>query len=132
MKGRKNKRKKEKNEEKNEGKKKEKNEEPSILSDFSACMFEYEDIAEFEQKFNLMRRKVTKQTWLDSIYKLQEKWAACYMKDVFTLGMRSTQLSESFNNDLKIHFKSDLDLIRFFKHFERQDKEEEAKIKGMQ
>ena len=41
------------------------------------------------------------------------------MKDVFTLGMRSTQLSESFNNDLKIHFKSDLDLIRFFKHFER-------------
>jgi len=117
--GKKKQKKKEKNEEKNEGKKKEKNEEPSILSDFSACMFEYEDIAEFEQKFNLMRRKVTKQTWLDSIYKLKEKWAECYMKDVFTLGMRSIQLSESLNNDLKIHFKSDLDLIRFFKHFER-------------
>jgi zinc finger SWIM domain-containing protein 3 len=41
------------------------------------------------------------------------------MKDVFTLGMRSTQLSESLNNDLKIHFKSDFDIIRFFKHFER-------------
>jgi len=41
------------------------------------------------------------------------------MKDVFTLGMRSTQLSESLNNDLKIHFKSDFDMIRFFKHFER-------------
>ena len=82
-------------------------------------MFEYEDIAEFEQNFTLMRRKVNKQSWLDSIYKLKEKWAACYMKDVFTLGMRSTQLSESLNNDLKIHFKSDFDIIRFFKHFER-------------
>nr|AAS58488.1 putative transposase [Triticum monococcum] len=104
---------------KNEGKKIEKNEEPSILSDFSACMFEYEDMIEFEQKFDLMREKVSKQTWLDSIYKVKEKWAECYMKDVFTLGMRSTQLSESLNNDLKIHFKSDFDIIRFFKHFER-------------
>jgi hypothetical protein len=38
--------------------------------------------------------------------------------------MRSTQLSESLNNDLKRHFKCDFDIIRFLKHFERhvQDK----------
>jgi hypothetical protein len=95
------------------------NKDTGILSDFSTCMYEYEDIAEIEQKFELMRKKVTKQSWLDSIYKLKEKWVECYMKDVFTLGMRSTQLSESFNNDLKIHFKSDFDIIRFLKHFER-------------
>jgi replicative superfamily II helicase len=41
-------------------------EETSILSDFCACMFEYEDIAEFKLKFDLMRKKVSKQTWLDS------------------------------------------------------------------
>jgi hypothetical protein len=41
------------------------------------------------------------------------------LKHVCTLGMRSTQLSESLNNDLKIHFKSDFDIIRFLKHFER-------------
>ena len=41
------------------------------------------------------------------------------MKGVFTLEMRSIQLSESLNNDLKIHFKSDFEIIRFFKHFER-------------
>ena len=28
-------------------------------------------------------------------------------------------MSESLNNDLKIHFKSDFEIIRFFKHFER-------------
>jgi zinc finger SWIM domain-containing protein 3 len=41
------------------------------------------------------------------------------MRDIFTLGMRSTQLSESFNSDLKTHLKLDLDIIRFLKHFER-------------
>ena len=41
------------------------------------------------------------------------------MKDVFTLGMRSTQLSESLNSELKRHFKSDFDIIRFLKQFER-------------
>ena len=66
-----------------------------------------------------MRSKASKQTWLDSIYKVREKWAECYMKAVFTLGMRNTQLSESLNSDLKRHFKSDFDIIRFLKHFER-------------
>ncbi|WVZ83756.1 hypothetical protein U9M48_030861 [Paspalum notatum var. saurae] len=93
-------------------------------SDFSACMYEYEDEATFEHAFNIMRTKACKQTWLDSIYKLKEKWAQCYMKDVYTLGMRSTQLSESLNAELKRHFKSDFDIIRFLKHFKRvvQDK----------
>jgi zinc finger SWIM domain-containing protein 3 len=40
------------------------------------------------------------------------------MKDVFTLDMRSTLLSESLNSELKRHFKSDFDIIRFLKHFE--------------
>ena len=35
------------------------------------------------------------------------------------LTMRNTQLSESLNSDLKRHFKSDFDIIRFLKHFER-------------
>jgi hypothetical protein len=33
--------------------------------------------------------------------------------------MRSTQLSESLNSDLKNHLKSDLDILHFFKHLER-------------
>ena len=36
------------------------------------------------------------------------------MRDIFTLGMRSTKLSESFNSDLKNHLK-----FGFLKHFER-------------
>jgi zinc finger SWIM domain-containing protein 3 len=38
------------------------NKEPHILVDFSACMYEYEDEATFEDAFNIMRSKASKQT----------------------------------------------------------------------
>jgi hypothetical protein len=38
------------------------------------------------------------------------------MTNVYTLGIRSTQLSERLNNDLKHFF---LDILQVFKHFER-------------
>jgi zinc finger SWIM domain-containing protein 3 len=91
----------------------------SLLKDFSACMYEYDDPETFEEAFKVMRSKVKKQTWMDSIYKVKVKWAQCFMREAFTLGMRSTQLSGSLNNDLKNHLKSDLDINRFFHHFER-------------
>jgi zinc finger SWIM domain-containing protein 3 len=65
-------------------------EEPNILADFSACMYEYEDKATFQEALNIMRTKASKQTWLDNIYKVREKWAECYMTNVYTLGIRST------------------------------------------
>ena len=84
--------------EEDERKDEEEEEESHILTDFTECMYGYEDKEEFQEAFDNMRLKVHKQTWLDSIYKLKEKWAECYMRDVFSLGVRSTQLSESFNN----------------------------------
>jgi hypothetical protein len=99
--------------------KQEKDKSSNILADFSACMFEYKDKKIFEKEFSILRTKVQKQTWLESIYKLKEKWVECYMEHVYTLGMQSTQLSESLNNDLKIHFKLGFDIIPFLNHFER-------------
>jgi hypothetical protein len=101
-------------------------EESSILLDFSACMYQYERKVEFEEAFDAMRGKVSKSTWLDSIYMLRHKWVECYMLDVFSIGMQSTQLSESLNNALKVHLKSDLDIVRFLKRVEHvvEDKRE--------
>ena len=87
----------------------------NILADFSACMYEYEDEAIFQEAFNILRTKASKQSWLDSVYKVKEKWAECYMTNVYTLGMRSTKLSGSLNSDLKRHFN----IIRFLKYFGR-------------
>jgi zinc finger SWIM domain-containing protein 3 len=92
---------------------------PNVLAEFSACMYKYEDEQAFEEAFTAIRSKMDTQTWLDSIYKVKEKWARCFMRNAYTLGMRSTQLSESLNSDLKNHLKSDLDILRFFKHLER-------------
>ena len=65
----------------------EEDEESHILKDFSACMYGYEDKVAFQEAFDILRSKVHKQTWLDSIYKEKEKWAERYMKDVFSLGV---------------------------------------------
>jgi zinc finger SWIM domain-containing protein 3 len=107
-------------EQKDGGVEKDEDKEPHILEDFGACMYRYEDNEEFEEAFANMRCKVHKKTWFDSIYKVKEKWAECFMRYVFSLGVRSTQLSESFNNALKNHLKSDFHIIKFLKHFERQ------------
>ncbi|KAM4085954.1 hypothetical protein ACJW30_10G065900 [Castanea mollissima] len=81
-------------------------------------------------KMHMVNYTIKDLSWLNGIYKLKEKWANYYMKRVVTLGMQSTQLSESLNEDLKDYLKLDLNTDDFFEHFEvvgqKQDKELEA------
>ncbi|XP_057444220.1 protein FAR-RED ELONGATED HYPOCOTYL 3-like [Lotus japonicus] len=49
---------------------------------------------------------------------MKEKWAYCHMKKTFSLGMRSTQISESVNVEIKGFTNVNLDIIKFFKRFE--------------
>jgi len=56
---------------------------------------------------------VKKNTWLRKVYTIKEKWTSCYMKKGFTLGMRSTQLSECVNADIKSFTRVELDIINF-------------------
>ncbi|KAL0012772.1 hypothetical protein SO802_007880 [Lithocarpus litseifolius] len=82
----------------------------SFLQVFKTCMFEFNDEIEFEKTWEDMIETyaIHDRSWLDTIYKLKGKWAKCYMKNEFTLGIRSTQLSESLNGDLKDYLTSDL------------------------
>ena len=62
---------------------------------------------------------------------MKENWAQAYVKRTFTAGMKTTQLIESFNADLKDCLRTDLNIVEFFTHFERvvnqkQDKELKA------
>jgi zinc finger SWIM domain-containing protein 3 len=59
--------------EEGEGEGDQEDKEPNVFSDFGACMYGYEDKESFEEAFDIMRTKVHKQTWLDSIYKVKEK-----------------------------------------------------------
>lgn len=92
----------------------------SFLKDFKTCMFIDEEL-EFKKAWDKLRSDypVENDSWLDGMYKLKEKWVKCYMNKTFTIGMQSAELNESLNEDLKNCLKSNLDVMQFFKHFEK-------------
>ncbi|XP_023894026.2 protein FAR1-RELATED SEQUENCE 5-like [Quercus suber] len=113
--------------------------EPQFNTDFLACIYEYDDEDEFLIAWNEMLDKydVRENKWLIDLFKLKEKWAQAYVKRTFTAGMKTTQLSESFNADLKDCLRTDLNIVEFLTHFEtvvnqKRDKELEAKYNSKQ
>ncbi|XP_043705447.1 protein FAR-RED IMPAIRED RESPONSE 1-like [Telopea speciosissima] len=101
----------------------------SFLSDLNKCVYQYVEEVKFESAWEELQIKygVENNPWLNRMYGLKEKWARSYMNNAFTSGMRSTQLSESLNADLKDYTKSILDVVQFFKHFERVVNDKRAK-----
>ena len=107
--------------------------ESQFNADFLACIYKYDGEEEFLIAWNEMLDKydVRENKWLIDLFKLKEKWAQAYVKRTFTTGIKTTQLSESFNADLKDCLRTDLNIVEFFTHFEivvneKQDKELEA------
>ncbi|XP_059638722.1 protein FAR-RED IMPAIRED RESPONSE 1-like [Cornus florida] len=80
----------------------------------------YEEEDEFIKAWNDMLSKYNfhENTWLRSMFELRRKWANAYVKWEWSVGMRSTQVSESFNVSLKCYLKSNHNLPEFFKYFE--------------
>ncbi|XP_042478523.1 protein FAR1-RELATED SEQUENCE 5-like isoform X1 [Macadamia integrifolia] len=91
-------------------------------AEFNACVYQFEEEEEFHSAWNALLDKYDLQEhpWLNNLSKIKENWASPYMKRICTVGMRNTQLCESFNSDLRNFLKSDSDLIEFFKHFEKK------------
>ncbi|KAI4356208.1 hypothetical protein L6164_000248 [Bauhinia variegata] len=96
-----------------------------FLSDFKKCMYDYDQEVKFEEAWSelVIKFNVNENNWVKSMYAIKEKWAACHMKEAFTLGMRSTQLSESLNSNFKACMGPNVNVIQFFNHFERVVKE---------
>jgi hypothetical protein len=65
-------------------------------------------------------------TWIILTYAIKKKWVACFMKEVLTLGMRSTQLGESLNSHFKSCMKRNVDILQLFKHFKSVVEEKPA------
>lgn len=92
-----------------------------FLRDFKKCMYDIDIEADFETTWiNLINDyNVHENNWIKPVYAIRKKWASCYMKETLTLGMRSTQISESLNAHFKSCMKPNVDILQFFKHFER-------------
>ncbi|XP_028778696.1 protein FAR1-RELATED SEQUENCE 5-like [Neltuma alba] len=101
-----------------------------FLSDFCKCMSKISEEEKFEEAWSqlISSYDVKNNPWLISMYNIKEKWAWCYVKNACTLGMRSTQLSESVNADVKKCTTPSLSINDFFTTFdkvvsEKRDKE---------
>lgn len=105
-----------------------------LVKNFRDCLYEHEEEKEFEDAFKQLKKKSKGDFWLDRTYKVKEKWAQCYMKNAYTLEMRSNQTVESFNRYLnREQLKADSDIVEFLKNFEKRvakkrQKEIEAEV----
>ncbi|XP_027122965.2 protein FAR1-RELATED SEQUENCE 5-like [Coffea arabica] len=88
---------------------------------FGACMYEFGEVEQFNRVWEAMVKKhnLENNEWLSALYRIHAKWARCMMKERWTVGMRSTHLSESPNATIKNHLKLDHDLVQLFRHFNR-------------
>ncbi|XP_075660953.1 protein FAR1-RELATED SEQUENCE 1-like [Castanea sativa] len=95
--------------------------EDEFRSDLDACFKIWEEEEEFLSAWDAILQKYNAfdNSWLQSAFEVKEKWAKAYVKMSFSVGMTTTQLSESINSDLKDYLQSDYDIVKFFIHFER-------------
>ncbi|GAU32125.1 hypothetical protein TSUD_218760 [Trifolium subterraneum] len=79
-----------------------------FLTDFKKCVYGYDDEEQFEEAWRnlLVNYEAEDSKWLIRAYTLKEKWASCYIKKAFTLGMRSTQLKEKRYNESKCEYEA--------------------------
>jgi len=100
-----------------------------MLRDIKKCMYDIDNELDFEKLwFDLINEyNIRDKSWIKTTYTIKKKRVACYMKGVLTLGMRSTQLSESLNAHFKSCMQPNVDILEFFNHCERVVDEKRAK-----
>ncbi|XP_058783730.1 protein FAR1-RELATED SEQUENCE 5-like [Vicia villosa] len=82
-----------------------------------------DDEAEFDFNWNKMLQncfggKATSEfTWLVQIHRNRTQWSSAWVKSHFTAGLKTTQLSESFNAFLRHFLQPYHSLVQFFIHF---------------
>ncbi len=93
----------------------------TFKNDFGKCVFDFEEVDEFISAWNKMIEEynLNDNQWLHHLFEIKEKWALVYGRQTFCADMKSTQRSESLNALLKRYLHVRLDLLDFFKHFER-------------
>ncbi|XP_020244861.1 protein FAR1-RELATED SEQUENCE 5-like isoform X2 [Asparagus officinalis] len=89
--------------------------------DLSRCLYDYEDEDEFLLAWEAMLNKyeLGNSEWLTKLLEDRQNWASAYGQRIFCADINSTLKSESLCSELKKHLNSQLDLLSFFKHYER-------------
>ncbi|PVH65248.1 hypothetical protein PAHAL_2G446200 [Panicum hallii] len=93
----------------------------TFAKDFSKCVFGYEDGDEFLFAWRSMLEKydLRHNEWLSKVFDEKEQWALAYDRHIFSADIISALQAESFSSILKKFLSPQLDLLSFFKHYER-------------
>ncbi|XP_039118766.1 protein FAR1-RELATED SEQUENCE 6-like isoform X2 [Dioscorea cayenensis subsp. rotundata] len=75
------------------------NEYKAIKKILKRITYEVVDIHDFEDTYLKMMAEfnIDKNEWLNSLFKIRDRWAPIYVKGIFWVGMSATQRSESVN-----------------------------------
>ncbi|KAH7683678.1 zinc finger SWIM domain-containing protein 3 [Dioscorea alata] len=93
----------------------------TFSKDFARCIYDYEDEEEFLAAWRMILEKydLRNNEWLGKLFEDRDKWALPYRREIFCADIKSTLQNESLSNVLKKYLSPQLDLLSFFKHYER-------------
>ncbi|KAG0478127.1 hypothetical protein HPP92_012846 [Vanilla planifolia] len=93
----------------------------NFAKDFGRCIYDYEE----EEDFLLAWRTIVEKyelgnnEWLCRLFDDREKWAVAYNRHIFCADIKSNLQIENLCNVLKKYLSPQLDLLSFFKQYER-------------
>ncbi|KAH7665861.1 FHY3/FAR1 family protein [Dioscorea alata] len=74
--------------------------EEGFMRDYNNWLHHSESIEAFENRWGELKTtyNIDDKHWLSKMFEIRHKWVSLYWKDIFTVGMTSTQRSESINS----------------------------------
>ncbi|XP_057950573.1 protein FAR1-RELATED SEQUENCE 5-like isoform X3 [Malania oleifera] len=101
----------------------------SFAKDFRSCIYDHEDEEDFVHAWEAMLDKfgLQQNEWLRWMFREREKWGVVYGRNTFFVNVEGMHLVESLSNNLRDYLKSDIDMLEFFKQFERAVDEQRCK-----
>ncbi|XP_061359919.1 protein FAR1-RELATED SEQUENCE 5-like [Gastrolobium bilobum] len=93
----------------------------SFANDLRSSIYDPKDEEEFTHAWEAMLEKYNLQQneWLRWMYREKEKWAVVFGRNTFFVDIKGFHLGELLSHKFRSYLNSDLDIVQFFKHFER-------------
>ncbi|XP_020595404.1 protein FAR1-RELATED SEQUENCE 5-like [Phalaenopsis equestris] len=93
----------------------------TLASDFSRCLFDYEDEDEFLMAWRTMLENydLKDNQWLANLFEEREKWALVYKREAFYADMKSVQLKDNLSCELKKFLSPEIELFHFYENYNR-------------
>ncbi|XP_042387960.1 protein FAR1-RELATED SEQUENCE 5-like [Zingiber officinale] len=92
-----------------------------FTKDFASCIYDFDEEEDFISAWNIMLTKYSLEDndWLKRLFRIKEKWALVYGRQMFCADMTTTQRSESMNSIVKRYVTYQHKFLDFFNHFQR-------------